>query len=63
MTLRYGPPPPGHRRLFETSADETIALAGAHGLRLATKVEHQPDFYGRPEVTWTSLAFLREKSD
>ena len=57
-TLRHGPAPPGRRRLFETSADETIALAGAHGLRLAAKVEHQPDFYGRPEVTWTSLAFL-----
>jgi SAM-dependent methyltransferase len=58
LTLRHGPAPPGRRRLFETSAEETIALAGAHGLRLAAKVEHQPDFYGRPEVTWTSLALL-----
>ena len=57
MTLRHGPAPPGRRRFFETSADETIALAGVHGLHVAVKVEHQADFYGRREVTWTSLAF------
>ena len=58
LTLRHGPAPPGRRRLFEASAAETIALAGSHGLHLAVKVEHRPDFYGRREVTWTSLAFL-----
>jgi SAM-dependent methyltransferase len=58
LTLRHGPAPPGRRVLFETSADETIALARAEGLRLAVKVDHQADFYGRPEVAWTSLAFL-----
>jgi SAM-dependent methyltransferase len=62
LTLRHGPAPPGRRLLFETSADETIALAGVHGLHLALSVEHQPDFYGRREITWTSLAFLSEKS-
>jgi SAM-dependent methyltransferase len=62
LTLRHGPAPPGRRRLFETSAGETIALAGAHGLQLAVKVEHQADFYGRPEVTWTSVAFRRTES-
>jgi SAM-dependent methyltransferase len=56
LTLRHGPAPPGRRRLFETSADETIVLAGVHGLHLAVKVEHRPDFYGRREVTCT-LAF------
>jgi SAM-dependent methyltransferase len=61
LTLRHGPAPPGRRRLFETSADETIALASVHGLRPAVKVEHQADFYGRREVTWTSLAFHREE--
>lgn len=60
LTLRHGPAPPGRRRLFETSADETIALAGVHGLRVAVKVEHRADFYGRREVTWTTLAFLGE---
>ena len=63
LTLRHGPAPPGRRLLFETSAHETIALAGARGLHLAAKVEHRPDFYGRPEVTWTSLGFRSEKSD
>ena len=62
LTLRHGPAPPGRRLLFETSADETIALAVAQGLRPAAKVEHQPDFYGRPDVTWTSLGFRREES-
>jgi SAM-dependent methyltransferase len=57
LTLRHGPAPSGRRLLFETSADETITLAAVHGLRLAVKMEHRPDFYGRREVTWTSLAF------
>jgi SAM-dependent methyltransferase len=63
LTLRHGPAPPGRRLLFETSADETIALAGIHGLHLSVKAERRPDFYGRQEVTWTSLGFLSEKSD
>jgi SAM-dependent methyltransferase len=62
LTLRHGPAPPGRRVIFETSADETIALASAQGLRLVANVEHQADFYGRREVTWTSLAFRNEKS-
>jgi SAM-dependent methyltransferase len=62
LTLRHGPAPPGRRVIFETSADETIALASAQGLRLVVNVEHQADFYGRREVTWTSLAFRNEKS-
>jgi len=61
MTLRHGPTPPGRRRLYEASAHETIALASGHGLQLAVKVEHQADFFGRREVTWTSLAFLRRE--
>jgi SAM-dependent methyltransferase len=60
MTLRHGPSPPGRRRLYEASADETIALAGGHGLKLVVNVEDQADFYGRRDVTWTSLAFLKE---
>jgi len=45
---------------FETSADETIALAASCRLHLA--VNHRPDFYGRREVTWTSVAFRSEES-
>ena len=60
LNLRHGPAPPGRRRLFETSADETIDLAASHGLRTIVRVERQADFYGRTEVTWTSLAFLNE---
>jgi SAM-dependent methyltransferase len=61
LTLRHGPAPPGRRRLFETSAAETDDVARAEGLRLAVKVEHRADFYGRREVTWTSLAFVSAK--
>jgi hypothetical protein len=60
LNLRHGPRPPGRRRLFETSADETSDLAAAHGLRTIVRVDSQADFYGRTEVTWTSLAFLNE---
>ena len=60
LNLRHGPTPPGRRRLFETSADETSDLAASHGLRTIARVDSQADFYGRTEVTWTSLAFLKE---
>ena len=60
LNLRHGPTPPGGRRLFETSADETCDLAASHGFRTIVRVDRQPDFYGRTEVTWTSLAFLNE---
>jgi SAM-dependent methyltransferase len=63
LNLRHGPAPPGRRRLFEASADETIDLAASHGLRLVVRAGKQADFYRRPEVTWTSLGFRREKSD
>jgi SAM-dependent methyltransferase len=60
LNLRHGPTPPGRRRLFETSAEETSDLAASHGLRMIVRVDREPDFYGRPEVTWTSLAFRNE---
>jgi len=56
LTLRHGPVPPG-RRMFEVTAEETIALAGPEGLRAAVRLERQPDSFGRPEITWTRLAF------
>jgi len=62
LNLRHGPSPPGRRRLFPASAEETVTLAASHGLRLTGKAEHQADFYGRPEVTWTSLGFRKGES-
>lgn len=57
MTLRHGPVPPG-RRMFDVQADETIALAEAHGL--ACVLNERTDSF-QPHnraagVTWTRLA-------
>ena len=41
MSLRHGPVPPG-RRMFEVSAEETIALAQPLGLRCALHQEAEP---------------------
>ena len=48
--------PPG-RRMFEVTAEETIALAGPEGLRATVRLERQPDSFGHPEITWTRLVF------
>lgn len=56
LSLRHGPVPPG-RRMFEVSADETANLAGAEGLRLILKLEHQGALLGQTGVSWTRLAF------
>ncbi len=58
LTLRHGPVPPG-RRLFDVSADETIELADADGLRLTLKFENQPSLLGQKDVHWTRLAFSK----
>lgn len=58
LSLRHGPVPPG-RRMFDVSADETIRLAAAEGLRVALKLDHQDGLLGRPGVSWTRLAFLK----
>ncbi|TDB71748.1 class I SAM-dependent methyltransferase [Actinomadura sp. KC216] len=55
LTLRHGPVPPG-RRMFDVSAEETIANAAAAGLRLVHRSSRQ-DALGRPDLTWTILAF------
>jgi protein-L-isoaspartate O-methyltransferase len=59
LNLRHGPGPPGRRRVFEISPEDTIALAAANGLRLIVRVDRRADFYGRPEVSWTSLGFSK----
>lgn len=51
MSLRHGPVPQG-RRMFDVSADETIELAGLHGLA-AVQVAERNDMLGRPDVRWT----------
>jgi hypothetical protein len=56
LTLRHGPVPAG-RRMFEVSPEETIQLAEAEGWEVAVHLEHQPDLFARPGVTWTRLAF------
>jgi SAM-dependent methyltransferase len=58
LTLRHGPVPPG-RRMFEITADETIALAAAEGLAVTLRLENQPSILNQPGVTWTRLAFAR----
>lgn len=51
MSLRHGPVPQG-RRMFNVSADETIALASSLGIDFVHSVERE-DMLGRPEVNWS----------
>lgn len=55
-SLRHGPVPAG-RRMFDVSAEETIALAAAEGLALVLRIDHQPSPLRQPGVHWTRLAF------
>ncbi len=55
MSLRHGPVPEG-RRMFDVSADETIALAAAQGLTVCHHGERE-DMLGREGVSWSFLAF------
>jgi hypothetical protein len=58
MSLRHGPIPPG-RRMFEVSAEETIALAQRSNL-LCT-LNREAEFSSRqPGVIWTRLAFQKD---
>jgi SAM-dependent methyltransferase len=63
LSLRHGPVPPG-RRMFEVSADETIALARAEGLRPRLHEERGSIQAANrlAGVTWTILAFEQAKS-
>jgi SAM-dependent methyltransferase len=58
LSLRHGPVPPG-RRMFEVTAEETVALAAAEGLGLLLKLEQQDGLLRRPGVSWTRLAFSK----
>ena len=57
MSLRHGPVPPG-RRMFEVSAEETIARAQPLGLCCVLRREAEPSLR-QPGVTWTRLAFRK----
>ena len=57
MTLRHGPVPPG-RRMFEVSAEETIALVQPLGLRGALNQSAEPSSR-QLGVSWTRLAFRK----
>ena len=61
MLLRHGPVPSG-RRMFDVSAEETIALAQAERLKSVIN-QHSESTHGgnkRAGVTWTRLAFKKE---
>jgi SAM-dependent methyltransferase len=57
MTLRHGPVPP-ERRMFEVSAEETIALAQPLGLACVLNRPAESSLR-QPGVTWTRLAFVK----
>jgi SAM-dependent methyltransferase len=57
MSLRHGPVPPG-RRMFEVSAEETIARAQPLGLCCVLRREAEPSLR-QPGVTWTRMAFRK----
>ena len=62
MKIRHGPVPPG-RRMFEVSAEETIALAGNEGLRpvLNVRSESSQEKNRAAGVSWINLAFVKGK--
>ncbi|CUI36313.1 class I SAM-dependent methyltransferase [Achromobacter xylosoxidans] len=57
MSLRHGPVPPG-RRMFDVSAEETIALAAGHGLS-AHHLVRREDMLDRADVNWSFLGLKR----
>jgi SAM-dependent methyltransferase len=60
MTVRHGPAPPA-RRMFEIPAEETVALAQAHGLHCVLNVasESHQERNRAAGITWTNLAFVK----
>lgn len=59
MSVRKGPVPQG-RRMFEIPIPELIAQARAVDLDLLEQIE-TGDAQGRPDVSWTKLAFEKTK--
>ncbi|MBV8158868.1 MAG: class I SAM-dependent methyltransferase [Dyella sp.] len=57
LSLRHGPVPAG-RRMFDVSAEETIALAAPFGLRSA-HCSQRSGLMDRTDVHWTNLVLQR----
>lgn len=62
LSLRHGPVPVG-RRMFEVSGEETVELARQHGLQpvLHVRTGSIQSLNQAADVTWTRLAFKRER--
>lgn len=58
LSLRHGPIPTG-RRMFEVTAEETIALAAREGLACLVNAVTASTQAGNANVTWSRLAFRR----
>jgi SAM-dependent methyltransferase len=58
MRVRHGPVPPG-RRMFEIPDQETIELAGTHGLHPVLNLRAESTLQAAG-VSWTHLAFARK---
>jgi SAM-dependent methyltransferase len=61
MSLRHGPIPPG-RRMFEVSAEETIAFARRSNLFCTLNREAEASFR-QAGVSWTRLAFQKNSDN
>ncbi|WP_456280851.1 class I SAM-dependent methyltransferase [Cupriavidus sp. JZ107] len=60
LSLRHGPVPAG-RRMFEVSADETIALGREHGL-VQCHCARRDDAQGRADVHWSVVGLQRPRA-
>jgi hypothetical protein len=58
LSLRHGPVPEG-RRMFEVTAEETIALAAREGLTCLVNAVTASTQASNANVTWSRLAFRR----
>jgi 2-polyprenyl-3-methyl-5-hydroxy-6-metoxy-1,4-benzoquinol methylase len=58
LSLRHGPVPAG-RRMFEVTAEETIALAQTEGLTCIQRLEGGDSLFNRSDIRWDRLAFRR----
>jgi SAM-dependent methyltransferase len=63
MRIRHGPAPSG-RRMFDVTPEETVEIAGMHGLQLVLnlRVESIQERNRAAGVIWTSLAFAKARN-